>query len=120
MVGFNAEEFERFVRDDDGQAIVMLNLLRFRPNGGREQYFEYLKAAGPFVGKYGGEILYAGDGLPILVGTQAQSWDAIALVRYPSRRAFADMVADPGYQATSHLRADSLTEAVLQPTRRVG
>ena len=26
---------ETFLKDDDGQPIVMLNLLRFRPDGGR-------------------------------------------------------------------------------------
>ena len=40
------------------------------------------------------------------------------LVRYPSRRAFSDMVRDPEYQVGTHLRTEALTEAVLQPTRK--
>ena len=38
------------------------------------------------------------------------------LVRYPSREAFSQMVADPEYQQITHLRSEALTEAVLQAT----
>ena len=41
------------------------------------------------------------------------------LVRYPSRRAFSDMVRDPDYQEGTHLRTGALVEAVLQPTVEV-
>jgi hypothetical protein len=37
-------------------------------------------------------------------------------VQYPSRKAFSEMVADPDYQQVTHLRTDSLVEAVLQAT----
>lgn len=50
-----------------------------------------------------------------------QAWDAVALVRYPSRRAFADMVQDSDYrEKAGPLREASLAEAVLQPTWRQG
>ena len=45
-----------------------------------------------------------------------QAWDAVVLMRYPSRQAFASMVRDPEYRAGAHLRSEALTEAVLQPT----
>ena len=38
------------------------------------------------------------------------------MVRYPSRAAFLAMVADPDYQAITHLRTAGLEEAVLQAT----
>jgi uncharacterized protein (DUF1330 family) len=43
-------------------------------------------------------------------------WDAVLLVRYPSRRAFSDMGADPEYQRITHLRTEALDAAVLQAT----
>ena len=46
-----------------------------------------------------------------------QDWDAVLLVRYPSRQAFSAMVADPEYQQVTELRTRALTEAVLQATR---
>jgi uncharacterized protein (DUF1330 family) len=51
-----------------------------------------------------------------VVAEPGQAWDAVLLVRYPSRKAFSDMVRDPEYQAGTHLRSESLVEAVLQPT----
>lgn len=73
--------------------------------------------AGLLVMRYGAEILYAGDGATALAAEPGQSWDAVALVRYPTRRAFADMVADPDYQAADPVRMSGLAAAVLQPIR---
>jgi uncharacterized protein (DUF1330 family) len=94
----------------------MLNLLRFQPEGGRDRYAEYLAVAGPLVGRYGAEIVYVGDGLPALSAEDGQAWDAVALVRYPTRRAFADMIEDPDYHPKAGpMRQAALLEAVLQP-----
>ena len=94
---------------------VMLNLLRFAPNG-RASYAEYSRRAGRFLAKYGAELLYAGDGSAPLVAEKGQDWDAVLLVRYPSREVFSRMVSDPEYQEITHLRSQALSEAVLQPT----
>jgi uncharacterized protein (DUF1330 family) len=61
-------------------------------------------------------VLYAGDGSTSLVAESGQAWDAVLLVRYPSREAFSRMVADPEYQQVTELRTRALTEAVLQAT----
>ncbi|MGV9346986.1 hypothetical protein ACWDSD_19635 [Streptomyces spiralis] len=60
------------------------------------------------------QILYYGLGSTPLVGDAAQGWDAVAIVSYPSCRAFAGMVSQPGYPI--ELREDALAETVLQPT----
>ena len=108
-------DFKRFMSEDTGAPVVMLNLLRFA-DGGRERYAEYTRAVAPFLRKVGGELLYGGDGLAPLVAEAGQAWDAVLLVRYPSRAAFSAMVADPEYQRVTHLRTAALVEAVLQPT----
>ena len=108
-------DLKRFFTEDDGGPVVMLNLLRFA-EGGRARYAEYLRATAPFLAKVGGELVYAGQGATALVAETGQAWDAVLLVKYPSRAAFAAMVADPDYQRITHLRAESLEEAVLQPT----
>lgn len=120
MIAFTPAELDRFIAEDDGSPVVMLNLLRFKPDGGRDRYLEYLGMAGPLVARYGAEIIYAGDGLPPLAAESGQDWDAVALVRYPTRRAFADMVADPDYQKADPVRLSALVEAVLQPIRTMG
>ena len=112
------DQFERFLEEDDGQPIVMLNLLRFQADDGRERYSDYLAAARPRVARYGAAVVYVGDGLPALSAENGQAWDAMALARYPSRQVFASMVGDPEYrEKAAPLSAASLSEAVLQPIR---
>ena len=109
-------DLKRFLQEDPGGPVVMLNLLRFA-EGGHESYDRYAQALSEtFLPRYGGEVLYAGDGGTPLVAEQGQNWDAVLLVRYPSREAFSKMVADPEYQQFTHFRTEALTEAVLQPT----
>ena len=109
-------DLKRYLQEDPGGPVVMLNLLRFA-DGGRESYAQYAAAlSDTFLPRYGGEVLYAGDGGTALVAEEGQDWDAVLLVRYPSREAFSRMVADPEYQQVTRLRTQGLTEAVLQPT----
>ncbi|MFD6949618.1 hypothetical protein A6A08_07285 [Nocardiopsis sp. TSRI0078] len=103
------------LNEDPGGPVVMLNLLRFAPDG-RSSYQEYSRQAARFLKKYGAELVYAGDGASPLVAEDGQDWDAVLVVRYPSREAFSRMVSDPEYQKITHLRSQALTEAVLQPT----
>lgn len=115
MITVPPEDFKRFLAEDDGRPVVMLNLLRFKADGGRERYQAYLAKAGPLVVKHGAEILFVGDGLPALAAETGQAWDAVALVRYPSRAAFAALIQDPDYAQADPLRLAALEEAVLQP-----
>lgn len=109
-------DLKQFLDEDPGGPVVMLNLLRFA-TGGRELYAQYAAALHEtFLPKYGGEVLYAGDASTSLVADAGQDWDAVLLVRYPSRQAFSSMVADPEYREVTELRTRALAEAVLQAT----
>lgn len=109
-------DLKRYLQEDPGGPVVMLNLLRYA-DGGRESYAQYEAALrATFLPRYGGEIVYAGDGSTPLVAESGQDWDAVLLIRYPSRQAFSRMVADPEYQQVTRLRTRALTEAVLQAT----
>lgn len=105
-------DLERFATEGPEGPVVMLNLLRFA-DGGRARYAEYLRAAAPFLAAAGGEVVHLGAGATALVG---DAWDAVLLVRYPSRAAFLGMVSDPAYQAITPLRREALADAVLQAT----
>ena len=111
----NEEGFAAFAeRAGDGSPVTMLNLLAFKPDGGRERYAEYGAAVAPIVERLGGRIVFAGatgDGAAGRAGT----WDLVALVEYPSRQAFLDMVASAEYQAVGHLRTEALTRSELHP-----
>ncbi|WP_425838974.1 DUF1330 domain-containing protein [Streptomyces fractus] len=108
-------DLKRLLAEDPGGPVVMLNLLRFAPDG-RALYQEYAqRVEDTFLPRYGGEVVYSGTGGNPLVADDGQAWDAVLLVRYPSREAFARMVADPEYQEVTDLRTRALSEAVLQP-----
>ena len=109
-------DLKRYLAEDPGGPVVMLNLLRFKPDGGRARYHEYAEHFQRTAAPYGAEVLYVGDGSTALVAEPGQSWDAVLLVRYPSRQAFSDMIRDPAYGAGTSLRTEALEEAVLQAT----
>jgi uncharacterized protein (DUF1330 family) len=115
MIKVTAADIDRFLAENDDQPIVMLNLLRFKADGGRQRYLDYLGMAGPIVARYGAEILFAGDGGTALCAEPGQQWDAVALVRYPNRASFVEMIADPAYAVADPIRMSALEEAVRQP-----
>jgi uncharacterized protein (DUF1330 family) len=114
------EDVGRFLAEDDGGPVVMLNLMRFAGDDGRASYMRYAGEAGPALQRVGAQVLYAGDCSTMLVGPDAHDWDAVLVVRYPSRAAFREMVEDPSYQAILRLRSEGLEAAVLQATRPWG
>jgi uncharacterized protein (DUF1330 family) len=109
------QDLKRFLAEDHGGPVVMLNLLRFA-DGGRPGYEEYARRIVPFLAEVGAEVVYVGDCSTALVAPEQHDWDAMLLVRYPSRAAFSQMVANPAYQEITGLRTDSLSDAVLQAT----
>ncbi len=114
------DEIRRFVAEDDGGPVVMLNLLRFAGEAGRASYGRYSDAVLPFLEAVGGSVVYAGDCSTTVVAADGHEWDALLVVRYPSRQAFLAMVMDPDYQAITHLRTEGLEAAVLEATRPWG
>lgn len=119
MVSFSPGALEAFLSGDDDRAVVMLNLLRFEPNGGREKYMKYLQMVEPILARFGAKILFGGDGLPVLTTGQAQAWDAVVLVQYPRRSAFKKMVDDPEYQIAFKVGQAAIADIVLQPLKRI-
>jgi uncharacterized protein (DUF1330 family) len=106
---------ERFVAEDDGRAVTMLNLLRFKP-GGRSRYDEYLRRVTPLVEALGGEIVYAGEMSSPFVPAEGSGWDAIVLSRWPARRLLLELVGHPEYPELRRLRSEALEATVFETT----
>lgn len=109
----NPVELQEFIDRADEGPVVMLNLLDFKPDGGAERYGEYAQAVEPMLAGVGGRLLFAGLGCPALIGPT--KWDLVAVVEYPTRQAFLDMIAMAEYQAIAHLRSESLERSELHP-----
>lgn len=106
-------DLKRYLTEDPGGPVVMLNLLKFVEDG-RDRYTQYATAIAPFLEKVGGRVIHVGDLATALVQRDDFDWDAVLLVEYPTRAAFSQMVADPDYQSITHLRTEAVSEAVLQ------
>ncbi|HEY2609538.1 MAG TPA: DUF1330 domain-containing protein [Reyranella sp.] len=82
----------------------MLNLMRFRDrsldgNGsGWDAYLRYSALAIKLIKARGGTITWTGTAEAVALGmAETNRWDYVALVRYPSRAAFIDMMTSPEY-----------------------
>jgi len=110
----NQEGFAAFAaQTGEPSPVVMLSLLRFKPEGGRERYGEYGAAVAPLLEKAGARVLFAGDPALVLLGER--SWDLVLLVEYPTRQSFLEMIGSEEYQAIAHLRTEALTAGELHP-----
>ena len=119
MVSLSPAALDAFLTEDDNSVVVMSNLIRFEPDGGRERYLEYLQMAKPILARFGAKILFGGDGLPVLTTGQAHGWDAVVLVQYPQRSTFRAMITDPEYQVAFKLGVSAIAEIALQPLKPV-
>ena len=99
---------------DDGP-VVMLNLLRFKPDGGAKAYAQYSRDFLELLAEAGGRLLYTGKAEQSLVGKD--EWHHVALVEYPNRRAFLDTMQSEAYKRIHHNREAGLADTVLYATR---
>jgi uncharacterized protein (DUF1330 family) len=110
----NVGQFRQLAKNQDAGPVVMLNLLKFKAEGGLDSYSRYTKEAGKFVEKIGGKVLYLGKAKELLFGEE--TWDVVMLVQYPSRKAFLQMANDPEYLKIHRFREEGLERAVLYAT----
>jgi uncharacterized protein (DUF1330 family) len=120
------EQFQAFAESAAPEGpVFMLNLLRFKDRAdgllesegisGAEAYARYAAETQHHLERVGGEVLWAGACDRALIGPTDGEWDVAAVVRYPSRSAFLEMVADPDYIETSQIRTAALADSRLLP-----
>lgn len=119
----------RALRDaPDDRPVTMVNLLKFRaqacyedadeaPCSGREAYARYKHAFTETVGAVSqAQVVFQGPVQQVFIGATGRpetDWDEVLVVRYPSRRHFLAMMADPTYRAALRHRYAGLERTVL-------
>ncbi len=109
---------EFFGAPEDGP-FVMVNLLKFKPKAeyadgsdadlsGREAYMRYGSEVSKLVAALGGEVTFSGEVTSLMIGEVEDLWDAVALVEYPSLKAFREMATSAGMHAIEHHRSAGL------------
>jgi uncharacterized protein (DUF1330 family) len=109
------DQFKQLMSQDYKGPIVMVNLLRFKPDGGAESYKKYYEATKQIMeGKGISRIVYRGNGLMPVIGEE--EWDEIALYEYDSINAFIAMNRNKEYQSVVHYRTEALLDSRLYCT----
>ena len=100
----NEAQFAEYINSDLDGEVVMVNLLKFRrasgsgEGSGREAYGKYGDAVVKMIEAQGGKLLWFGQARHVFIGdVDANDWDAVGIVSYPSRQAFLEMVSAPSY-----------------------
>jgi uncharacterized protein (DUF1330 family) len=115
----NHDQFLELAQSPDQGPVVMLNLLKFRAGGGgsggggRDSYGRYGDAVVRMIEARGGSVIWFGRADQILIGDPTQDWDAVVLVKYPSRAAFVEMVSQPEYERAHEDREAGLERTIV-------
>lgn len=97
--------------------VVMVNLLKFKDEGGLERYLQYGREVAPHLERVGATIRYGGTAPAVIIGDGQQPWwDAILIVEYPTPAAFIEMVTDADYAKVHEHRAAALERGDLIAT----
>ena len=116
-IEINQDQFRELLKNPNDKPFVMLNLLKFKKDGGRKSYARYVKEASRFVEGVGGKLLLFSRPKELLTGTE--TWDLLMLVQYPSRKAFLAMANNPDYLKIHSFREEALENAVLYATDEI-
>lgn len=116
----NPDQFTAYVQGDNSGEVVMLNLLKFKARAegesgsGRDAYGRYGDTVKKMIEDRGGTLLWQGRPDHVFIGdVDANEWDAVALVSYPSRQSFIEMVSTPEYEQAHEHREAGLADTVV-------
>jgi uncharacterized protein (DUF1330 family) len=104
--------------DLDGGPVVILNLLKFKNDESLSTYLDYVTRVMKECGDSGIEVIYGGE-LKEQIQGDIGDWDAVIVVRYPSRRHAYEMFRSDTYQAINPLAEAVLEKRVLWPSEPV-
>ena len=107
------DQIIELINAPDEGPVVMLNLLKFKASGGSKEYGKYGDSVVQMVEKQGGKVLWLGKVDQTLIGPVDDTWDAVALVQYPSRKAFIEMTSTKEYDAAHEHREGGLERTRL-------
>jgi uncharacterized protein (DUF1330 family) len=118
----NQDKFGALAAEPDRGPYVMLNLLKFKSrasdeagasgeSSGQQSYARYTDEARKQVERRGGKLLWSGRVRFPLIGSE--DWDVVALVQYPTAKAFLEMLQDRDYKEAGKHRSAGLEDTRL-------
>jgi uncharacterized protein (DUF1330 family) len=114
------EQVKRLAQSDEDGPVVMLNLLRFAKSGapgaaaGADSYKTYGDKMRDIMAERGIKVLWQAHADSVVIGDdEADAWDMVLLVEYPSRKVFLEMGASKEYESAGEHRTAALTDSRL-------
>ena len=100
------EQFQELIKGPEDTPVVMVNLLSFKQQAdganagmsGAESYMKYGGEMKKFVESKGGRFIWSGRVDSMVIGESDADFHVVALVEYPSRKAFVE-IATSGHVA---------------------
>lgn len=128
-----SEQIAALLAGPDDRPVVMLNLLRFKPQAdatvgvgaasssstttGREAYERYARAMRQVVESQGGRFIWAGNVDSLVIGeADAAGFDVVGIVEYPSRQKFVEIATSDRVREIGVDRAEGLESQWLIAT----
>ena len=108
---------QNLAEQPDNTAIVMLNLLRFRPRGNNTIYSLYGKEVAPIIKELGSFVGYYGKVVTNLNPALGfdDSWDGVVMPVYHRRNSYLDLQKNTVYQLAIPFRTAGTSRRVLYP-----
>ena len=75
---------------------------------GQEAFHRYSEIAGPFIQDLGGRVAVQAPAEQVLIGPENANWHLAAIMYFPSRGAFLNMLSDTDFQKASRHRKAAL------------
>jgi len=111
------QQLEALGQMPDNGPFVMINLLKFKSDGGSGKYGQYSRRVIPILERIGARVIYYGKGVMTFIGDD--TWDKFLLVEYPSKASFVTMLSDREYQQAVHFRTEALSDSRLYITTSI-
>ena len=122
------EQIQELMKGPEDTPVVMVNLLSFKESAdggnegmtGQESYMLYGGAMKKFVESKGGRFIWSGRVDSMVIGESDADFQVVALVEYPSRKAFLEIASSPHVAEIGKDRSRGLAGQWLIATTEVG
>jgi uncharacterized protein (DUF1330 family) len=110
------DQIKQLMSGPDDTPVVMVNLLSFKREAdggnegmsGEESYSRYGASMKKFVESKGGRFIWSGRVDSMVIGESDADFQVVALVEYPSRKAFLEVASSPHVAEIGQDRAKGL------------
>ena len=111
----NKDQIKALLEWPEDTPVCMVNILRFK-DGKERAYKNYSREVFKLVEKIGGKIVFSSKIDSMVIGQMPKDYHQIAIVEYPSRKAFIEMSSSEEYHKIHHFREEGLESQWLIAT----